>query len=121
MAAKVEIELGGVCDADIDGGAGRNVAALAALLLLVGAEETCVVPLLHHDERDARLVVGLEFDAGLADGRQLVLQQLQKLTLRHAVTVEDDAVRLIPARRFVEHDQKLPVQIKGDWKKIQIF
>lgn len=121
VAAKVEIKLSGVCDADIDGGAGRNVSALATLLFLVSAEKACVVPLLHHDKRDAWLVVSLQLDAGFTDGRQLVLQQLQKLTFRHAVPVEDDAVWLIPASRFVEHDQKLPVQIKLNWTKISNF
>ena len=60
MRAQVEVELRGVGDADVHGGAGRDVAALAALLLLVRAEEARVVPLLHHDEGDPRLVVSLE-------------------------------------------------------------
>ena len=60
MRAQVEVELRGVGDADVHGGAGGDVAALAALLLLVRAEEARVVPLLHHDEGDPRLVVSLE-------------------------------------------------------------
>lgn len=35
-----------------------------------------MVPLLHHHEGDARLVVLLQLDAGLADGQQLMLQHL---------------------------------------------
>lgn len=35
-----------------------------------------MVPLLHHHEGDARLVVLLQLDAGLADGQQLVLEHL---------------------------------------------
>ena len=62
VRAQVKVELGGVCDADVDGGAGRDVARLARLLLLVGAEQAGVVALLHHDERDAGLVVCLELD-----------------------------------------------------------
>ena len=36
-----------------------------------------MMPLLHHDEGDAGLVVGLQLDAGLSDGGQLVLKNLQ--------------------------------------------
>ena len=60
MRAQVEVELRGVGDADVHGGAGGDVAALAALLLLVRAEEARVVPLLHHDEGDPWFVVSLE-------------------------------------------------------------
>ena len=60
VRAQVEVELGGVRDAHVHGGAGRDVAALAALLLLVRAEEARVVPLLHHDEGDPWFVVSLE-------------------------------------------------------------
>jgi hypothetical protein len=35
------------------------------------------MPLLNDDEGDAGLVVRLQLDASLADGRQLVLQHLQ--------------------------------------------
>ena len=56
MAAQVEVELGGMRDAEVHGGAGGDVARLAGLLLLVGAEQARVVTLLHHYERDARLV-----------------------------------------------------------------
>ena len=60
VRAQVEVELGGVGDADVHRGSGGDVPALAALLLLVGAEQPGVVTLLHHDERDAGLVVCLE-------------------------------------------------------------
>ena len=40
MRAQVEVELRGVGDADVHGGAGGDVAALAALLLLVGTEKS---------------------------------------------------------------------------------
>jgi hypothetical protein len=35
-----------------------------------------VVPLLHHDECDPWLVILLQLDAGLADGQQLVMENL---------------------------------------------
>jgi len=38
MAAQIEIEFGGMCDAHIDGGACGNIARFAALLLFLGAE-----------------------------------------------------------------------------------
>lgn len=60
MTAEIKVEFSGVRDAEVDGGAGRDVARLAGLLLLVGAEQARVVPLLHHDERDARLVLRLQ-------------------------------------------------------------
>ena len=63
VRAQVEVELGGVRDAHVHGGAGRDVAALAALLLLVRAEEARVVPLLHHDEGDPWFVVWLQLQA----------------------------------------------------------
>ena len=63
VRAQVEVELGGVRDAHVHGGAGRDVAALAALLLLVRAEEARVVALLHHDEGDPWFVVWLQLQA----------------------------------------------------------
>ena len=60
VRAQVEVKLGGVGDANVHGGPGRDVAALAALLLLVGAEESRVVTLLDHDEGDAGLIVWLQ-------------------------------------------------------------
>ena len=62
MGSEIEVELRGVSDAHVHRGPGGDVPALAALLLLVRAEEAGVVALLHHDERDAGLVVCLELD-----------------------------------------------------------
>lgn len=95
-------------DAHVDGRTGRNVARLAALFLLVCAEQSRVMTLLHHNERDTRLVVGFQLDARLSNGRQLVLQHMRELTLRYAIPVQDDPMGLETARRFVEHDQQLP-------------
>ena len=60
MGAEIEVKLCRVSDPDVHGGPGGNVPALAALLLLVGAEQSGVVTLLHHDKCDAGLVVCLE-------------------------------------------------------------
>ena len=76
VGAEVEVEFGGVSDADVDRGTRGYVAGLARLLLFVRAEKSRVMALLDDDERDAGFVVQLEFDAGLADGRELVLQDL---------------------------------------------
>lgn len=46
-------------------------------LILVCAEETCVVPLLHHDECDPWLIVLLQLYAGLSDGQELMVKNLQ--------------------------------------------
>ena len=60
VRAQVEVKLCGVGDANIHRGPGGDVPALAALLLLVGAEQPRVVTLLYHDERYPRLIVWLE-------------------------------------------------------------
>lgn len=112
VAAQVKIELGGMGDTNIDRRTGRYVTTLPALFLLVGAEQPGVVTLLHHYERDARLIVRLQFDAGLADGRQFVLEQLQKLPFRHSVPIQDYPMRLVAARRFVKHYQQFPAKAK---------
>jgi len=59
VRAQIEVKLCRMCDANIHGGACRDVPRLARLLLLVRTEEPGVVPLLHHDEGDAGLVVWL--------------------------------------------------------------
>ena len=62
MGTEIEVKLCRVSDPDVHGGPGGDVPALAALLLLVGAEQPGVVTLLHHDERDAGLVVSLKLN-----------------------------------------------------------
>lgn len=108
MTAEIEIELGGMGYANIHGRTGRDVARLAALFLLVCAKQSRMVTLLYHNERYAGLVVGFQLDAGLSNGRQLVLQHMRELTLGNAIPVEDDPVRFETSRRLVEHDQQLP-------------
>ena len=76
MTAQVEVELRGVGDADVDGGAGGDVAAAAGLVLAVGTEQPGVVAFLHDDERDARLVAHFQLHARLAHRSQLVTQNL---------------------------------------------
>ena len=60
MGAEIEVKLRRVSDPYVHSGPRGDVPALAALLLLVGAEQPGVVTLLHHDEGDAGLVVSLE-------------------------------------------------------------
>ena len=60
MGAEIEVKLCRVSDPNVHGGPGGDVPALAALLLLVGAEQPRVVTLLYHDERYPRLIVWLE-------------------------------------------------------------
>ena len=45
-----------------------QLAQMTHPLVPVRAEEPGVVPLLHHHKGDARLIVLLQLDAGLADG-----------------------------------------------------
>ena len=60
MRAEIEVKLRGVSDTNVDGGTSGDVPGLAALLLLVRAEQTGVVTLLDHDEGDSRLVVSFQ-------------------------------------------------------------
>ena len=107
MRAEIEVELCWVSDSNIDSCTRGDVATLAALLLLVGTEQSGVMTLLDHNEGDAGLVVSLQLDAGLSDGRQLVLEHVHELALAHTVPVDDDPVRLVAAGALVEHDQVL--------------
>lgn len=107
MAAQIEVKLRGMCDAHVDRGARRNVARFARLLLFVGAKQSSVMTLLHHNERDARPIVRLQLNAGLPNRRQLVLQHMWKLSLGHTVSVQNDAMWFVAAGRFVKHDEQL--------------
>lgn len=60
VAAEVEIKLGGMRNTEVDGGTGGYVTRFTRLLLFIGTEQPCVVPLLYHYERNARLVVCLQ-------------------------------------------------------------
>lgn len=105
MRAQVKVEFGRMGDACIHRSTGRDVAGLARLLLLVRAEETRMMTLLDHNECDAWLVIRLQLDTSLADGRQFVLQDSAELALADAIAVHDDPVGLKP-RRLVEENQQ---------------
>lgn len=47
-------------------------------LRLVGTEEACVMAFLHHDICDSWLIVFLQFNAGVSDGQELVVENLHK-------------------------------------------
>lgn len=47
-------------------------------LVLVCAEEPGVMPLLDDDVGDARLVILLQFDAGVSDRQELVVKDLER-------------------------------------------
>lgn len=76
MRTQVEVELRRMGDHLIDRGASRNVARFAHLILFVGAEQSRVMPLLHHDEGDARRVGVFQPHARLSNAAQFVLQYL---------------------------------------------
>lgn len=103
-------------------------------LIPVHTEEPCVVPFLHNDKGNTRLIVLLQFDARFTDGQQLMLKNLEsklsecwptekllfiskvlswgspcylvELSLWDAVAVVDDSGGL-EASRFVELDEQL--------------
>lgn len=114
MTAQVEIKLGGMSDSHINRGACRYVSALAALLFLVGAEQSRVMPLLHNNERDTRFVVRLQFNASLTDSGQFVLQKLKELAFRDAIPVQYYPVRFVSTSGLVEHDE----QFAGEFSTI---
>ena len=93
MRAQIKVKFCGMGDADVHCGTSRDVARTARLLARISAEQSSVVTLLNHDKSDARFVVWLQFDAGLANCRQFVLQNLQKLTFGH--TIPDNSLVLV--------------------------
>ena len=94
-------------DANINSGACWNVARLATLLLFLGAEEPGVVALLYHYEGDAGLIIGLQFYTGLPDGGELMLENLNKLTLADAISVHDDPMWLEASSGLVKHHEMI--------------
>lgn len=75
-----------------------NVPILSNLLILLCAEEACVVLLLHHNGCDPWLIVLFQLYAGLSDGQEFMVESLLKLALRDATSVEDDASGLKTCR-----------------------
>lgn len=95
-----------MCDANIYSGSGGDVTRLSGLFLLVSAEKASVMALLYHNECDTGFVIRLQLDAGLSHGRQLVLQDVNELSLWHPVSVHDDPVWLVATRALIEHYQE---------------
>lgn len=98
MTAQVEVKLNRVGDLHVYGCDFWNVPTLSNLLILVCAEEACVVLLLHHNERDPWLIVLFQLYAGLSDGQELMVESLLKVALGDAISVEDDASGLKTCR-----------------------
>ena len=107
VRAKVEVKLCRVCDANINGGAGRDVARFARLLFLFRAEKPRVMPLLDDDEGDSWFVVILQLDASLPEGCELMLKNLHKLTLTDAISVHDDPMWLEASSGLVKHHEMI--------------
>ena len=105
VRAQIEVELCGVGNADIDCRSCRDVARLPRLFFLISTEQTGVVALLNDNEGDPRLVVWLQPDAGLPDGRELVLEYLEELAFTDTIAVHDDSMRFVSTSGFVEHHQ----------------
>lgn len=106
MTAQVEIELSWMRDADVDCCACWNISRLAALFLLVSAEQARVMTLLNDDEGDTGTVVSFKFDTSLADRGQLVLQDVWELAFGDTVAVQNNSVWLVAAGGLVEHHQE---------------
>jgi len=95
MRAEIEVKLRGVSDTNVDGGTSGDVPGLAALLLLVRAEQTGVVTLLDHDEGDSRLVVGFQLDTSFSNGCEFVLQNVHELSLTNSISVYNYPMRFV--------------------------
>ena len=76
---QVEISFSGMVDALVNDGSSQDVAV--PVLILIRGKEPGVVSLLHHDEGDGRLVVGLQLRAGFPDGRQLRTEDSEELKI----------------------------------------
>ena len=72
VAAQVEVKLERVRDAGVHRRAGWNVLGFAGSVPGVLTEQSRVVALLHHQERDERAVVFLQAHARLLDRAHLV-------------------------------------------------
>ena len=105
VRAKVEVKLCRVCDANINGGAGGDVARFARLLFLFRSEKPRVMPLFDDDEGDSWFVVIFQLDAILPEGCEHMLKNLHKLTLADAVSVHDDPVWLEASGGLVKHHE----------------
>lgn len=73
-------------DTNIDSGTSGDVTGAAGLLLEVGTEEAGVMAFLNHNEGNARLVVRFKFNTGLADGCELVLEDLKNYNITYQLT-----------------------------------
>lgn len=76
VPAQIEIKLRRMTDPHIHRCSSRNIPATTNLFLLIGAEQSRVMTLLHHDERDSGLVSHLQLDARLTNGTEFVVEHL---------------------------------------------
>lgn len=113
MTAQIEIEFRRMCYTYVDRGSCWNITALPALFFFVGTEQSCVMSLLNNDERYTRLVVSLEFDARLSDSRQFMLKNVQKLSLRDTVAVQNYPVWFVATGALVEHYKELSDKVRA--------
>lgn len=74
MRHQIEVPLHGVTDASFDNSAGENVTG-PILVVPVRLEQPRVVPLLDHNEGDARAVSALKRRTGLLDRTNLFQEQ----------------------------------------------
>lgn len=106
MAAQIEVKLERVGDVGVDRGPSGDVSTLPDSLILVSTEKAGVMAFLHHNVSDPRLVVFFQFDAGISNGKQLIVKDLGELALRDPISVEDDSGGL-EAGGLVELDEQL--------------
>lgn len=106
MAAQIEVKLKRVGDVGVHSGPSWDVTTLPNSLILVSTKKAGVMAFLHHDVSDPRLVVLFQFDAGITNGQQLIVEDLWELAFRDPISVEDDSGRL-EAGGLVKLDEQL--------------
>lgn len=111
VAAQIEVKLKWVRDVGIHSGSSWDVTTLSNSLILVSTKKSGVMAFLHHNISDPRLVVLFQFDAGITNGQQLIMEDLRELAFRNPISVEDDTGRL-EAGGLVELDQQLTHHVR---------
>lgn len=76
MTAQIEVKLKWVSDVGVHSGPSGDVTTLPNSLILVSTKKAGMMTFLHHNVSDPRLVVFFQFDAGISNGKQLIVKDL---------------------------------------------
>lgn len=104
MGYQVEINMLGMGDHRVYDGSRLDIEIFVIRVALVRGEESDVMSLLHHQERDRWFVVDVQSLARVANGGYLVVHHLSELTFAGTISVEDDSHGFL-SRPLFEHLQ----------------